>query len=146
MSEHPPETDHSEATTGPLASDTAPAHLPREVKIAALVFCLGGAVSLWSLLVELSHGRVVPNFGVLALPIGVGLLRGWRPSVYAARMSVLAGYLIFGLYAVALLVKAPAPWRSGSLWLCVGFLLALRVVQYLLYRPAAEAWLHGPRR
>jgi hypothetical protein len=54
---------------------------PALLTIVAFLFIVSGIASAWELSSGLSHGRVNITFGILALFVGIGLLRfkrGWR--------------------------------------------------------------------
>ena len=77
-------------------ADPPPA-LPASLVIVSVIFILSGALSVFDMLVKLSHNQLFLNLGVLGLLIGPGLLRrrpGWRVVALVWVLLCLTGTII----------------------------------------------------
>jgi len=128
--------------------------MPKRVLIIGLLFVLGGLFSIWSIVEAGMHNRLNLNFGVLLLPVGLGLLRGRASSQWWARFWIILGYV--SLIAMVCLVLA-YPQGAKASWFgtqikggkAIPYVLGiaalcgtgLRILHRLIYSPKACAFL-----
>ena len=80
--------------------------MPKRVLIIGLLFVIFGVLALWSIIEAATHSRINLNFGVLLLPVGVGLLRGRASSQWWARFWIILGYIVLVLL-IGLVIAYP---------------------------------------
>ena len=92
--------------------------MPKRILIIGLLFVLTGGFAAWEIIHAAMHSRVSINFGVLLLPVGLGLLMGKRGAQWWARFFIIVGYILLGAIAV-LSVTMPklltVDWFESSL-------------------------------
>src|SRR5690242_8259267 len=128
--------------------------MPKRVLILGLLFVLGGVTAIWSIIEAAMNSRINLNFGVLLLPVGIGLLRGRASSQWWARFWIILGYIaLIALvcFVLAFPQNAKASWFDteirGSravpyvLGIAALFGVALCICHRLLYSPKACAYL-----
>ena len=72
--------------------------IPAPLKVVAILFIVGGILSVIEVLVSFVHGHININFGVLGLFIGPGLLalrRGWRTCALVFLWIAMIGVPLF---------------------------------------------------
>lgn len=88
---------------------TTSRNLPLSLVIVALLFILGGISAVIEVVLALMNDHLNINFGVLGIPIGIGLLRlrrGWRAlALVFIWIGLIACPIIGGLFL----------WNSGPL-------------------------------
>jgi hypothetical protein len=115
---------------------------PLGLTIIGFLFILGGALALFEVIRNLSHGRINFNFAALMIPVGIGLLKGRSSSRSWAKFWV--GFFV--VVASALLVAytfSPDNWhvRFGSDELHgVMREIAAVTIPVLLIVPGVIAW------
>ncbi|MEA3212539.1 MAG: hypothetical protein QOE70_5596 [Chthoniobacter sp.] len=90
----------------PVRSAYHPMPMPNRVLIIGILFCLGGLLAIWEVIFSALGGRLNLNFAVCLLPVGIGLLRGRRRSLWWARFWMILGYL---LCAFLIIISIAAP-------------------------------------
>ena len=74
---------------------------PTRITFIGILFIVGGGLAAWEILADLFRNRVNLNFGVLMLPVGIGLLNGkassrkWAKFWIGLFSVVIGGFLIF---------------------------------------------------
>jgi hypothetical protein len=92
--------------------------MPKRVLVIGMLFCVGGILAIWDVVASLLNGDINLNFGVLLLPVGIGLLRGRPSSQWWARFWIILGYIGCGLLVAAVIVwpeAAYATWFDSQL-------------------------------
>ncbi len=79
--------------------------MPKRILIIGLLFCLGGICAIWDVLSDLFQSRLNLNFGVLLLPVGIGLLSGKQSSQWWARFWIILGYIGCGLLVILVILS-----------------------------------------
>lgn len=72
--------------------------LPLSLKIVAYLSILGGIFAVIQVISDLMESHININFGVLGIPIGIGLLKlrlGWRTCALVSTWIGLIGFPIF---------------------------------------------------
>ena len=85
---------------------------PASLMIVAFLFIVSGIASVWEVSSALSHGRVNINFGILALFVGIGLLRfkrGWRTCA----LGIVWLSFLFAALALGKLIFSPESVTIG---------------------------------
>ena len=142
------------------AVSSRPTSRPWALIVVAALFIASGCATAWEIAHDLPRHSYDFNLGVLALPIGVGLLRRrpwWRMAALASLWFWLAVMLIFAGLALAgrVLPKATVKWQghevTGSLqiWsVLLGCTLGAALVVWMcrvLVRPDVKAlFQRGP--
>jgi len=131
--------------------------MPKRVLIIGLLFVISGMLSVWSMIEAATHSRIYLNFGVLLLPVGVGLLRGRVSSQWWARFWIILGYIVLVLQVGEIIAHPQNAWFSwfgsvirGSrsipyaivfsalfgvgLYICHRFLYSKKAIDYLCRR------------
>lgn len=67
--------------------------MPKRILFIGILFCFFGLSAIWDMVTHLLRGDLWLNFGVLMLPVGIGLLRGRPSSRTWAKLWILLGYL-----------------------------------------------------
>jgi len=123
--------------------------IPTSLKVVAFLFILSGITSIIEIIVSLMHGHININFGVLALFIGLGLLRlshGWRTCALVFLWIAMVGIPLIAIYFLTLTAPKPLDYTlfgqkigqvSKEFGIVFGALMfALAVWQYrVLTRP-----------
>ena len=121
----------------------SPNKMPKRVLVIGLLFCLGGISSIWDMLSDLFQSRLSFDFGVLLLPVGIGLLRGKQSSQWWARFWIILGYILCGLLVILVPLwpgSASAMWFNTKLQgpeavpYVIGMALFLAVLLFVLHR------------
>ena len=128
--------------------------MSKRVLFVSLALCLTGLLAGWDILRSAIAGGLRPNFGVLFLPIGCGLLLGSQLARTAASGLFILSYLVGAWMVLApLFVTASAAvvsdsrdvsWMSGYPILLVGVLIVVAVLallHWLLYSPPFDEHL-----
>jgi uncharacterized membrane protein HdeD (DUF308 family) len=74
---------------------------PTRITIIGALFMIGGCLAAWEVINDLFHSHVNLNFGVLMIPVGIGLLkgrassRGWTKFWIGLFSLVFGGLLVF---------------------------------------------------
>ena len=92
--------------------------MPKRILLIGLLFCVGGILAIWDVVTSLCRSCLDLNFGVLLLPVGIGLLRGKPSSQWWARFWIILGYIGCGLLVSAAIVwpdAAYATWFDSQL-------------------------------
>jgi hypothetical protein len=108
--------------------------IPIRILIIGLFFCLMGVISLWETIVALFSSRLFINLGIFMIPVGLGLLRGQRASLWWARFWIIIGYIFCAL------VIAAANWPYAVL-VGIGSVVFLIISHLLLYSAKSLAYL-----
>jgi hypothetical protein len=78
--------------------------IPIQLKLVAWIFILAGISAAIEILIDASNGRMNLNFGVLGVPIGIGLLRlrtGWRTLALVFLVIALAFIPVLSVLALS---------------------------------------------
>lgn len=128
--------------------------MPKRVLILGLLFCFAGLWYVWSTIEAAMNKRIFLNFGVLLIPVGIGLLRGRASSQRWARFWIILLEIVL-LVVVCISVAEPkyleVSWfgtkirGSQAIPYALGyatfFWAALYTGHRLLYSPKASAYL-----
>lgn len=128
--------------------------MSKRVLFVCLAFCLIGLLAVWDIVHSVIAGGIRPNFGVLFLPVGCGLLLGSQLARTAANGLFILSYLVAAwLLFAPLFTTASAAiasdsrdvsWMSGYPVLLVGVLMVVSVLgllHWLLYSPPFDEHL-----
>lgn len=80
--------------------------MPKRILLVGLLFILGGLGAILNVVTSLIQGTININFGILLLPVGIGLLRGRYASMMWARFWCLLGMGACLLLAILALMKS----------------------------------------
>jgi len=129
--------------------------LPLSLRVVAYVTILSGIGSLIDVLIDLAHGHLSLNFGVLQIPAGFGLLRlsrGWRTFEL---VCLWFAFVVSGIVAIAVALgktityrPLPGPWdqhRKEISLLIAGLMLAYFIWEYRVLTSPRVRRLFGLR-
>jgi hypothetical protein len=124
--------------------------MPKRVIIIGLLFCLAGGSAIWNVISGFFHSELRWNFGVLMLPVGIGLLRGRQQSQWWARFWIVLGYAGCAFLGLSVFMSHQASRvtlfgneiRGSNAVICtvlvsLGVAGILIVIHRLLYSPIA---------
>ena len=74
--------------------------MPKRILIIGTLFSLGGLLAAWEVISALLNSHINLNFGVLMLPVGIGILTGKESSQWWGRFWIILGYLLCALLVI----------------------------------------------
>jgi hypothetical protein len=117
-----PRTPGGPAQASPLPAAPAEApgatgqRRPACVVVIAIFFICMGAWSIWTIIASLACSRLYLNFGVLMLPVGIGLLNLKPWARCCAMVSVVITYVIAGIGAIIFLAAIASSGQAHVTW------------------------------